>query len=345
MTNRVTIKDIAAALGTSIGTVDRALHNRKGISEETRQSVLEKAKELNYATNTLASSLARKKTIRLGCIYPGNYAYFYPDIEAGICACERELADYNVQVIKKKTDHVGSEKEIAYLNEICGKVDAIAICGGNSASMQEAINKVIAKGIPVVTLVTDIENTDRSIIIGTNPYNNGQIAGDLMAGFLQNKGKVAVISGFPHIYDHTEKVRGFTDSLPSKMEVTKVIQGLENAEYIYDETMKLLEEQKDLLGIYINNANNASCCQAVKDSGRDGDITIIGTDLNKNNKYFIEDGTMKAVVFQNPYMMGYESIHALYKLASGGQINQEDYHVKLDILMRHNLRYFQHYDQ
>ena len=37
---RTTIRDIAEALGISRGTVDRALNNRGGISEETKQQII-----------------------------------------------------------------------------------------------------------------------------------------------------------------------------------------------------------------------------------------------------------------------------------------------------------------
>ena len=40
------IRDIAEALGVSIGTVDRALHNRPRISAKTRQKVLRHAAAL-----------------------------------------------------------------------------------------------------------------------------------------------------------------------------------------------------------------------------------------------------------------------------------------------------------
>ena len=38
---RVTIKDIAKYCGVSSGTVDRALNNRPGIKEKTKQKVLQ----------------------------------------------------------------------------------------------------------------------------------------------------------------------------------------------------------------------------------------------------------------------------------------------------------------
>ena len=51
------IRDIAEALGTSIGTVDRALHGRSGVSARTKARVLRKAEELGYKPNIAARSL------------------------------------------------------------------------------------------------------------------------------------------------------------------------------------------------------------------------------------------------------------------------------------------------
>ena len=51
------IKEIAAALKISIGTVDRALHGRPGVSPKTRAQVLKMAEKLNYRPNIAARSL------------------------------------------------------------------------------------------------------------------------------------------------------------------------------------------------------------------------------------------------------------------------------------------------
>jgi DNA-binding LacI/PurR family transcriptional regulator len=51
------IKDIAQALGISIGTVDRALHGRSDVSPKTRARVLKKAEQIGYRPNIAARSL------------------------------------------------------------------------------------------------------------------------------------------------------------------------------------------------------------------------------------------------------------------------------------------------
>lgn len=42
------MKDIADSLHVSINTVSLALNNKNGLSEETRQAIIQKAKELGY---------------------------------------------------------------------------------------------------------------------------------------------------------------------------------------------------------------------------------------------------------------------------------------------------------
>lgn len=53
-----TIKELAKACGVSEGTVDRAVNNRSGIRESTKQHILEMAEQMDYRPNHLAKSLA-----------------------------------------------------------------------------------------------------------------------------------------------------------------------------------------------------------------------------------------------------------------------------------------------
>ena len=48
MEKKVTIQDIADALGLSRNTVSKALNNTGVLAEETRQKILEKAAEMGY---------------------------------------------------------------------------------------------------------------------------------------------------------------------------------------------------------------------------------------------------------------------------------------------------------
>lgn len=65
---RFTVTDLAKICGVSRGTVDRALNGRPGISSQTRQYVLEVAKQNGYTPNVLARSLATGKSNTIGVV-------------------------------------------------------------------------------------------------------------------------------------------------------------------------------------------------------------------------------------------------------------------------------------
>jgi len=75
----VTIYDIAKAVGTSYGTVSRALNNHSRISEKTKQKVLKIATEMGYRPTHAARSLRRGRTNTIGLIIPDFLNPFYTD--------------------------------------------------------------------------------------------------------------------------------------------------------------------------------------------------------------------------------------------------------------------------
>ena len=65
--DRVTIRDVSAAVGVSIATVNRALNGKPRVSEETRKKILKTAEEMGFRANRAAQALSRN-TIKIGVI-------------------------------------------------------------------------------------------------------------------------------------------------------------------------------------------------------------------------------------------------------------------------------------
>lgn len=68
MSNRVGIRDVAAAAGVSVTTVSHALSGGGALSEGTRQRVRAIAKDLSYAPNRLASGLRSNRSQTIGFV-------------------------------------------------------------------------------------------------------------------------------------------------------------------------------------------------------------------------------------------------------------------------------------
>jgi len=88
-----TIYDIAERADVSTATVSRVFNDEAGVSEETRQHVLDAAKALNYRPHASAQNLAREHTNQIAVVAPVVANYFYMHVMRGIqhVLAERDL--------------------------------------------------------------------------------------------------------------------------------------------------------------------------------------------------------------------------------------------------------------
>lgn len=96
---RVRIKDIAKMADVSVGTVDRVIHGRSGVSESSRKRVEEILKQLDYQPNMYASALASNKKYAFACLLPLHQkGEYWTEVEAGIQNAVEAYSDFNVTV-------------------------------------------------------------------------------------------------------------------------------------------------------------------------------------------------------------------------------------------------------
>ena len=76
----VRMKDIARDLGVSVVTVSKVLRNHSDISEETRERVLARIKEVDYRPNIAARSLVTGRTYLVGLVVPSLLHPFFAEI-------------------------------------------------------------------------------------------------------------------------------------------------------------------------------------------------------------------------------------------------------------------------
>lgn len=124
MNNKPTIHDIAKALGIDSSTVSRALNDSPRVSEITRTKVLEKAEEMGYKRNLLASNLRKNVTNTIGVIVPRISRHFFSSAIQGI----EETAynhGYNV-IICQSLEQLNREKKIVD-TLVANRVDGLLI--------------------------------------------------------------------------------------------------------------------------------------------------------------------------------------------------------------------------
>lgn len=94
----ITVKDLARLCGVSIGTVDRAINDRTGISPETRDRILATAREHGFVKNQSARTLSSGRSNTIGVIIFNLKSEYFADT---LTAIEEEARKqgYNTMIM------------------------------------------------------------------------------------------------------------------------------------------------------------------------------------------------------------------------------------------------------
>ena len=136
-----TIKDVAKKAKVSVSTVSLVVNKKKGISEQTKQKVLQAIDELNYHPHGIARGLASKKRGNIGFILT-DYHFskaepFYTKIFLG---SEFEARQHNYYILLTTVENKFTKRDIPrFLLE--RNVDGVILAGKVPAGLIDYIYK------------------------------------------------------------------------------------------------------------------------------------------------------------------------------------------------------------
>ncbi len=344
MSESAKIRDIAKALGVSIGTVDRALHDRRGVNPLTKSRVVQMAKAMGYQPNPAARFLSSKRRLRISVNLPAQIASFWDTVREGIEEEARTFAAFGIDVEYRTFPRMGFGEQAAFDEALESEVNGIIIATGRPQDLRLSILKASRARIPVVSVVTDAPGTARLAVVSIDSPASGALAGELLSRLLQGKGKIAVITGDLAIMDHAEKYSSFrgsvNDSFPA-IQVLEAVQNHEDEAEAYETGRTLLREHPDLNGLYISTANSSPVLQALRDVGRLNDhMTVITTDLFPALIPHIESGAVVATLYQRPKSQGQLALRMLHEFLVGGRCPSHQLRLAPHVIMKSNLGFF-----
>jgi ABC-type sugar transport system, periplasmic component len=344
---KVTIYDLARELGVSVGTIDRALHNRSDISDETRNKVMKLVDKYGYKPNRVARHLSlNNKKYKIGVMIPGYPEFYWGNVKRGIRSAENDLSDFGLEVILLEQNNNRTFSDVVEKVEILieSNVDAMALVPPNNRLITGLISDVSKKGIPVATINDDIEDSDRIFYVGPLMKQSGRIVGELMGKLLGGKGKVIIISGVVESFVYHERVEGFREILEEKYKDVKIAANCTCSYGVLgddaDVVIKgILENMNDISGIY--NVDGASLYKTgclLRDMGLSGKINLIGHEIFDKVEQLIIEGHIQACISQDPYLQGYHTIRHMFKYLTEKKLPTCDrLYTRLDVILKENL--------
>ena len=297
------IADVARRAGVSTATVDRVLNRRPGVRPITQQRVLAAASALDYMPADDLLAAMRPKPMRLLFLLPAGTNRFLSTLGQLIAHSEERLAPFNVHCQVDTIKSFNPDLLARRLRNYRDKVDGIAFMALEHPAVRESVNMLADRGVPTVTLISDILHARRAAYLGLDNRSAGRTAGYLIARFIGRRpAKVAMIAGSLSYRAHEEREMGFLHVFEELFPAIKVVglrEGHDDADRNYRQTRMLLGQHPDLAGIYNIGGAADGVVRALKEMKRAHDVVFVGHGLTSDTRSALIDGTMDAVITQN----------------------------------------------
>jgi LacI family transcriptional regulator len=339
-----TLRDIAKALGTSIGSVHRALHDNPGVSPLTKDRVLQMARTLGYRPNIAARYLSSKKNLRISVNTLQGTTSFWDEVRTGIREAAGSILLENVEIEFRTYPRLGEGEEEAFEAAIRNQVDGIITFPSRPQVLRSWIRRASRARIPVVCVATDAPGSGRLGIVAIDTLASGSIAADLMGRFLgPREGSIAITVFDMAITEHAEKYAAFESTLKTfypNLHLLKPIEDHDVEAEGYNKCRRLFEKCPNLAGVYVTTEASIPVLKAARDAKLLERLTIITTDLFPDLVPQIRSGAVAATIYQRPRAQGQIAFRMLHEFLVEGASRSHQVALPPHLVMRGNLDFF-----
>jgi len=200
-------------------------------------------------------------------------------------------------------------------NSISRSVDAIVLASNATTALNSSINRARQQGIKVITVDNPV-TTESEGFIGTDNRKAGSQAGTRLCDLLKEQspegGKVLIESAVAGVQVLIDRDGGFKSQFQSECPDYELIGPRYNNNDIPTAASQVndaITANPDLVGIFAdNNVSGDGTAQAIEDNNAKDDIAVVAFDADPQEVNALDDGTIDALVVQNPYFFGYQGV-------------------------------------
>jgi len=246
-----------------------------------------------------------------------NASDFWTIARRGTEKADEELADVTVEFRMPPDGTAADQKRI--VDDLLAKgIDGIAISPVDPANQTQLINDTARQAL-VFTQDSDAPQSERAAYIGTDNVAAGRQAGTLIKEAIPEGGRIMLFVGKSDARNAQERTQGIREALAgSNIEIIDVrtddtdrVRAKSNV----SDTLVRYPEVKGLVGLW--SYNGPAIVNALKESGKTGQVKIIAFDEEDETLAGVRDGSIYATVVQQPYEFGYQAIKMMAQVAKG----------------------------
>ena len=343
------IKDIARLAGVSIGTVDRVLHNRGEVAENTKQKIQDILKETNYSPNVMAQALKTKKKFHIVSLLPAATKdnSFWKKHQLGIRKALDELYPFPVSLTQVTFD-IESEEDFQNKTRIVTelKPDGVLFAPIFMSESVTFCTQLKELGIPFIFIDGYIENIDFLGYVGEDIFQSGRVAGQLIDMITPEKSDILIVTiarNIRNVHHLSKRTEGFLSYFRNSGRNVgkKIILNIPDpsSETIKNNIDNTLSENPEIKSIFITGSRSYLIAMYLRKKGLNS-IELVGYDLLDSNVKFLKAGISRFLIGQRPDEQAYKGVKKLFEYLSLHKIPEKIEYLPVDIVTSENVDFF-----
>jgi len=263
---------------------------------------------------------------------------FYITMECGI---KEEAAKEGATVTTQGAQKFDPTLQTPVLQSvIASKPDAILIAPTDVSAMQQPIAQAKAQGIKIVLVDTTLNDPSVAVsAISSDNTAGGKAAFEAIQKLAPNGGKVLGVGVQPGISTTDARDKGFGDAAKADSKFTYL-----GVQYSQNDPAKAasivsaaLQKDPDIVGIFASNLFSAQgSATGIRQAGKQGKVNVVGFDAGPEQIKALQDGTVQALIAQQPGDIGVQGVQQAIK-ALKGESNEANIQTGSTIITKDNL--------
>ncbi len=214
--------------------------------------------------------------------------------------------------------------QINLVNESIQKQpDALLLAASDYMKLAQVTDRAAYHNIPIISIDSEVGSARVNSYIGTNNYEAGQRAAERMIRLLGGRGKIAVMNFVKEARNANQREEGLLDYVARypNVQILDIAYCQSSREIASAMTRDWLRDYPDLDGIITLNAEaSIGVGRVVKEAGLGGMVKVVAFDSPQETMEMLQDGTLQALVVQNPFNIGYLAVQYAVELIEGRKI-------------------------
>lgn len=296
MTHRFPLKEIALQAGLGTATIDRVINNRAHVSPQTKARVAAAISELETQEVQLAARGRRmffdfviEAPSRFSREVKGAADHVAAQIRTAVCRPR-----FLLQEVMSETEVVAGLMRIANRGS-----SGVCLKARDLPAIRAAVDHLVEAGVPVVTLVTDIIETQRMTYVGLDNESAGRTAAYLIAKSVSNaNGTVLAIRSNDRFLGEEERETSFLKAMNDRCPDLNIV-SVSGGSGVHSETSRVLSQFVDQLAqiraVYSMGGGNRTILDILQQNRLNPEI-YVAHDLDHDNRALIETGNIHYVL-------------------------------------------------